>query len=154
MFRFVSLILLLAFVAFPCLGCNKIEGLRKVMLHPRKEQSPIKPVESMDLAEAILWPQPYSLELQRDPFQPLSGTAAPLTPYKAKIDGESKIKVIGIAMKKNNPVALIRLPEGTFIFRQGNKVDQYILKKIEPKRLILEDEKTNQSLILKIGDEK
>jgi len=57
-------------------------------------------------------------------------------------------------MKKDNPATLIQFPEGASIFHQGNKVGQYILKKIEPKRLILEDEKTNQSLILEIGDEK
>ena len=150
----ITLILLSVFLVTSGLGCKKIESLQKALLKPQKEEPGIEPVENTDLAQAILWPKPYPFKLRRDPFSPLLGKEALPSPDKAQIGEESKIKVIGIAIKQDNPVAIVQLPEGAFIFRQGDKVGQYTLKSIEPKRLILEDEKTNKTLILETGEKK
>lgn len=150
--RFYLFLLILAiFLGF---GCKKIKTLEKTLLSPGQERPAVKPVESIDLAQAILWPRAYNFSLTRDPFQPLTEKLSLVSPDKAEAQQESDIKVIGTLIKKEGSIALLELPAGMCIFREGDRIGRYRLKKIEPKRLILEQEKENKSLILELGERK
>jgi hypothetical protein len=133
-------------------GCKRIKKIKEVLLPTPERKLAIKPVESIELAQAIVWPKPHHFSLTRDPFRPLIGAPPAVIPGEIELIDISNIRISGIAVGKGRPVVLLELPEGTNIFHEQDKLDKYTIKKIEPKRVILEAE--NKSFILEIGEEK
>ncbi len=134
---------------FVGLGCKKIKGLKEALIKPEEEKQTVKPVESTDLAQAIIWPKPYQFDVSRDPFKPLLGI--PVENIEELVN-ETNIKVVGILSKEGKPLVLLETPEGVSIFREGDKIGKYTVKKIELKKVTLEKE--NKNFILEIGEEK
>lgn len=145
------LVLPLVFFLLINCGCKQI---KKVILieQPKEEKATIKPVESLELAEAIVRPKPYEFKLPRDPFRPLVGKWSLISEEDLEITSESQIKIIGILNKEKIPLALLEVLGTTSIFREGDKIGEYTLKKIESKKIILE--KKNKISVLEIGEEK
>lgn len=136
-------------------GCKRIKKIKEVLLPTSEKKLAIKPVESIELAQAIVWPKPYHFSLTRDPFRPLIGVPSAVPPEKIELVDITNVRISGIVVGKGRPVVLLELPElpeGTNIFHEQDKMGKYTIKKIEPKRVILEAE--NKSFILKIGEEK
>ncbi len=146
------LILQLAFLTlFVNSGCKEIK--KTLLITPQKEEKPtLKPLENLELAQAIVWPKPYPFSLPRDPFRPLLGNLALSLEENSEINAEKQIKIVGILMRKGKPLALLEVLGVTSIFREGDKIGGYTLKKIEPKKITLEKE--NKISVLEIGVEK
>lgn len=131
-------------------GCKQIK--KALLITPQEEKPTVKPVENLELAQAIVWPKPYQFSLPRDPFRPLLGKLTLPFEENLEINAESQIKVVGILVKKEKALTLLEVLGVTGIFREGDKIGEYTLKKIEPKKVILEKE--NKISVLEIGVEK
>lgn len=109
--------------------------------------------KDIDLAESILKPRPYQFTLPRDPFKPLFGKLSLMSVEEQGEEAPPQFKVTGILIKKDSPLALLDVPsKGTFLVREGAKLDNYTVKKIESKKIILE--KSDKTFVLQIGEEK
>lgn len=148
---------LAALAVFLGAGCKKVTALKKALTGPETDKQIIKPVETVGLAKAILLPRPYQFSLSRDPFRPLIEQVSQ-GPVSLDKEGSAYanpgIKLVGILKRQDKSLALLEMPqgEGVGVFREGDKLSQFTIKKIEAKRVILEKE--NERLILEIGDEK
>lgn len=142
---------LVVLTVFSSSGCKRIKKLKQALIKPAQDKQVVRPVESIELAEAILRPKPYHFTLSRDPFRPLVGKSALISLDDIQPGEESQIKIIGILIKEAKPLALLEVKEGVAVFREGDKLAEYTIKKIEPKKVILEKE--DESFVLKIEEE-
>lgn len=143
---------LILIIIFTAAGCEKPkQNLSKSSL----ERADVKRVSSVNLAEAILLPKQYQFKFTRDPFLPLAGELPLACTDKSKgpVSVEPEIKVVGILVMEGRSRALLQLPSSEVgVFKQGDKIDGYTVKKIESKRVILE--KADKTFILEIREEK
>lgn len=146
------ILFLTLFILFLGSGCKRIKKIKEVFLPTPEKKLVIKPVESIELAQAIVWPKPHHFTLKRDPFRPLVGVLSSVPLEKIELGDLNTVKVSGIVIGKGRPVVLLELPEGTNIFHEADKLGKYTIKKIEPKRVVLEGE--GKSFILEMGEEK
>lgn len=146
------ILFLALFILFLGSGCKRIKKIKEVFLLTPEKKLVIKPVESIELAQIIVWPKPYHFTLKRDPFRPLVGALSSVPLEKIELGDLNTVKVSGIVIGKGKPVVLLELPEGTNIFHEADKLGKYTIKKIEPKRVVLEAE--GKSFILEMGEEK
>jgi hypothetical protein len=133
-------------------GCKSVKKLKEALLPSSDKKQIIKPVESVELAQAIIWPKPYHFTFKRDPFRPLTGKESLISDEKIGLGDITAVRISGIVAKQGKPVALLELPEGTNIFYEGDKLGKYTVKKIEPRRIILEAE--DGTFMLEMGEEK
>ena len=111
-------------------------------------------VDSVKLAEAILWPKPYRFSIASDPFKPLIDESSLSTQEDAELVSHPehiKINIFGILKMEGDSIALLELSSGMSLVREGDKVDKYTVKSITPDRVILESE--GQSRTLELGGE-
>lgn len=143
---------LIGAILFLDTGCKRVKKLKETLLPFAEKKQTIQPVESLELAQIIVWPKPYHFTLKRDPFRPLVGVLSSVPLEKIELGDLNTVKVSGIVIGKGRPVVLLELPEGTNIFHEADKLGKYTIKKIEPKRVVLEAE--GKSFILEMGEEK
>ncbi|MDD5449490.1 MAG: hypothetical protein PHO42_02705 [Candidatus Omnitrophica bacterium] len=125
-----------------------------VFAEVQKANAPLKKVENVDLAKAILKPKPYQVALPRDPFKPLYGKSSLLPLEEQETETMPDFKVVGIMSKEGAPLAILETPPkgNTVLLREGTKIEKYTVKKIEPKKVILE--KGDKTFILQIKEGK
>ena len=143
-----SLLLLLIFLGF---GCRKAEkGLSK---KTSESKQGIVEVDDIKLAEAILWTKPYQFSLSRDPFKPLTGESSLLMEEEMEFlnQADTDIYIFGILKKEEGSIALLELPSGVGLVREGDKIGKYTVERIDSDRVILESE--GERKILEIGGE-
>lgn len=145
------LLILAVLVLFSC-GCKRIKKEMVSLGLAKKPEPKVQQVESVELAEAILRPKPFQWTISRDPFKPLVGKASLLGNEDIELLSENDIEVVGILKGEDKSVVLLELPVGMGVFREGDKIDKYILKKIDSQRIILEA--GGKDLILELGGEK
>lgn len=133
-------------------GCKGVKKLKEALLPSPDKKQIIKPVESVELAQAIIWPKPYHFTFKHDPFRPLAGKESLISDEKIGLGDITAVRISGIVAKQARPIALLELPEGTNIFYEGDKLGKYTVKKIEPRRVILEAE--GKAFMLEMGEEK
>lgn len=143
---------LIVFIIFLNAGCKKIRKMQQDLIKAPEEKPLVLPVENVELAEAIVWPKPYHFSLPRDPFKPLVGKLSLGSSEDIELTSEAQIKVVGILIKEGKHLALLEVPMGGGIFKEGDKLGKFTIKKIEPKRVLIE--KDNKISIIEIGEEK
>ena len=145
----LALVLLVIILGSGCEG-KKRDLSRKTLKREQKAQK----VDSVRLAEAILWPRPYRFSISRDPFKPLIDESALATQEDIELFGLPeviKINIFGILKMEGDSIALLELPSGVSLVREGDKVDRYTVKSITPNKVVLEAE--GESKILELGGE-
>ncbi len=145
-------LLCLALLVFLSCGCKGIKKEMAAIGLAKKPEPKAPQVASIELAEAILRPKPFSWTISRDPFKPLVGKASLLGTEDIELLSEKDIEVIGILKGEDKSVVLLELPVGMGVFREGDRIDKYILKKIDSQKVILET--NGKELILELGGEK
>ena len=125
----VVLVTIVLLVAADLAGCKEFKRLSK-MWRKRKELMDPAPVElaavdNLKLAEAILKPKVAQVKLARDPF-------APFEYYEQKAEESEKAKkaeeeviamrLVGVANNAGRRVALLGLPSGVEMFKEGDWV--------------------------------
>ena len=113
-------------------------------------------VESIELAEAILETKSYQSSFPRDPFKPLVGQ--PYFPGEVDMEFISEssgdIELLGILKMETGSITLLEFPPGEMILRrQGDKVGEYTITRINLDKVILESETESKILELKGGGE-
>lgn len=132
-------------------GCQKLKKILPAQF--QKEEPAVKPLENLELAEAIVRPKPYAFNLTRDPFKPLVGASGvPLNLGPQTISAAAQVKVNGILLRESQRLALLEVLGKTEIYHEGDKILDYKIKKIEPKKVILE--KAEGILVLEAEGEK
>lgn len=133
-------------------GCNKAKT-RLFGKGVLKEGQKVSKVESVELAEAILWPEPYQFKFTRDPFKPLVGEKSLFGQGGLEVTSlpYMDIRVFGILKMDGGSIVLLELPSGVSLIREGDKVGKYTVKQITADSVILEGE--GKSRILEIGGE-
>lgn len=144
----ILVLILLASVVFLNSGCKQI---KKPFVQPREKEPTVKPVESIELAEVLLKPRPQRITLSADPFMPLVGDLSLVGTEEIELTSDAQLKVVGILSRHEEPLALLEIPTGMAVLRQGDKIGKYQVKKIEPQKVILEKE--GQISVLKIREE-
>ena len=146
-----SVLLVILIVLVLGSGCEKKKEGLSVEASKRKPRNP--QVESVKLAEAILWPKPYRFSVSGDPFKPLIYEPSL---EQADIDEllshpDIKINIFGILKMGDESIALLELPSGVSLVREEDKVGKYTVKSITPNKVILESD--GESKILELGGE-
>ncbi len=131
---------LLIFV-FLISGCKKV----KKNIPSQAKKKPPQKVESVELAKAILWPQPYQFKAD-DPFKPLIGKSHFLG--EGAVNVKVDLKLLGVLNLDKSWFALIKTPSKVNIFTEGDKISGYTIARILPDKVILKKE--GEELILKI----
>ena len=103
--------------------------------------------QGAELTDALRMPEPSEFEITRDPFAPLSGSF-----YRSKTNGGAgELTLCGILYKEDSPLLLMETPDGVGVFKKGDTISEYKVKKIEPKKAILA--KGDKEFIFELGDE-
>lgn len=151
--KYALLILALVF-SISTEGCVKKTRGRaraKDLAEKKEETAPVINMD-LDLAQQILWPKPYEVKITRDPFEPLTGMPVTvITPSGSAEIAPTALKVVGILCKQEGSVALLESSEGPQVLRQGDKIGQCMIKKIETKQVTLEE--NGKEFILELGED-
>ncbi len=133
-------------------GCNKAKT-KLLGKGVSKGKQKVPKVESVELAEAILWPESYQFKFTRDPFKPLVGgkSLSGQEGVEAISLPDMDIRVFGILKMDGGSIVLLELPSGVSLIREGDKVGKYTVKQITADSVVLEGE--DKSRILEIGGE-
>lgn len=108
-------------------------------------------VEDVQLAQALVWPQPHVFNLTNDPFKPLIGKGKFVSAMMQ--DGmQTEIYLRGIMVSSGKSFALIESPTKTKTYKEGDTVEGYTIKKIEPKQVIFK--KGDKEIVAKIKGDK
>ena len=113
-------------------------------------------VESIELAEAILGPKSFQASLPRDPFNPTFGQSYFPIHQDIEFIEESggDIRLLGVLKMEGGSITLLEFPPGEIILRrEGDKVGDYTIKRINLDKVILESETESRILDLKGGEE-
>jgi len=135
-------------------GCKKsVEEASRERLRAKQEDLR---VESIELAEAILGPKSFQASLPRDPFNPTFG-GQPYSPIQPDIgfieESEGDIKLLGILKMEGGSITLLEFPPGEMILgREGDKVGEYTIKRINLDKIILESKTESKILELRGGE--
>ena len=151
--RKVFIFFLIPLAIFLISGCDKAKTELLGKGASKKGQK-VSKVESVELAEAILWPEPYQFKFTRDPFKPLVGekSLSGQQDLEAVSLPYTDIRVFGILkMDGGGSIVLLELPSGVGLIREGDRVGKYTVKQITADSVILEGE--GKSRILEIGGE-
>ncbi len=103
---------------------------------PKKPRIVFERVQSLDLAQALVWPKPYTLKLNRDPFMPLLGKFKSISGDPAA-DEKPEIYLRGVVNVGDKGFALIESPLRTKTYKEGDLVEGYSVYKIESKSVVL-----------------
>ncbi len=122
-------------------GCKKI---KKIIPQRAKKTAVVPKVESVELAEIIMRPKPYSFEA-KDPFKPLIGGI----PQIAGIDVRLDLNLRGIVNLGGERVALIETPSKVDVFREKDRIAGYTIENIYPDEVVLKKDNKNV-VVLKI----
>lgn len=143
--------LIVFFCIFMGLGCQNIKKRVEQKMSPKKDT--IEKVESVELAQAILWPKPYEFTVVRDPFKPLREKVLPSKEVTG-IDANFDLKLLGIVNIEGTVIVLIESPVKVSIFRKGDKIGDYTIQKTDTNSVILEriTEKNSERIVLKMGN--
>ncbi len=149
-----ALLVFLLIASVATAGCVKKNTARtRAKDRAEKQEETASGVDiDMDLAQQILWPKSYDVKISRDPFEPLSGMPVTvITPSGSTEIAPATLKVVGILCKQEGSVALLESSEGPQVLRQGDKIGQCIIKKIETKQVTIEE--NGKEFILELGEE-
>jgi len=145
---------LILFIILGLLGINGCGRIDKGFIHKfssEKKQESLEGVENVELAKAILRPQPYRFTIDRDPFRPLVGNRRYQGEEKIEVDAKTDIKVIGVVTLGEVKVAFLESPFKVGTFRVGDKISNYEIQEITPQRIVLTE--GGKQVILKVGGE-
>ena len=126
---------------------------REIMqrIAPQKQETGIPKIKDVDLAEALMRPQPYTFNLVRDPFLPIVSGGGSGEDARS-INSSEDLKLKGTVMVGKDYCALIQSPIKTAVFKTGETIADYTIERIESKRVVLR--KQDKVFILKIEGEK
>lgn len=133
-------------------GCKQ-GGLEGFLQPPTQQNATpgFERVEDVELAQALVWPQPHVFNLINDPFKPLIGKGKFVSAMMQ--DGtQIEIYLRGIMSAAGKSFALIESPTKTKTYKEGDTVEGYTIKKIEPKQVIFK--KGDKEIVAKIKGDK
>ena len=146
------IIFLCVTTAITCMGCSPEKAKKDLNKFFSDKQESKEPVD-INLTEAGLLPSPREFNLPRDPFRPI--VFEPSTPSVANPADikEDEIRLAGVIVMEGRSRAVLDVPVlGARVFKEGDTIGKYKIKKISAKKVFLE--KDGSSLELKIGDGK
>ncbi len=138
---------ILVFIIFFMISCAEVKR-KIVQKSTSKEEKETLEIKNVELAKAILWPQPVEFKIKRDPFEPLLWKGVQ---KEIKINPKFDLRLIGTLSLGEEVFALVEMPNKIGVFKKGESIGEYKVKDIKIKKVILE--KNGETVILKIGGE-
>ena len=144
---------IIVFLLIFSLGCKDVKKIALSNILNKKPQLKIvEGIENVGLAEAILLPQPSPINISRDPFMPLTDKGFLLNSEEIKQLGEGDIHIVGILQTEDKSAALLEFKGETGLFREGDTLGNYTLRKIGPQGVVLESD--GKEITLETGGKK
>ncbi|OQX79899.1 MAG: hypothetical protein B6D56_06160 [Candidatus Omnitrophica bacterium 4484_70.1] len=134
---------ILIFVFLMMISMNGCKKIKKIIPQRAKKTTVVPKVESVELAEIIMRPKPYSFEA-KDPFKPLIGGI----PQIAGIDVKLDLNLRGVVDLGKERLALIESPSKVDVFREKDRIAGYTIENIYPDEVVLKKDKN--VVVLKI----
>ncbi len=127
-------------------GCDRLPFKKKEPPAPKAE---IKRIENTELAKVILKPQREKLNLDRDPFKPITSSASAVG-YTPTGETELKnVKILGVTKINDEFRALLNVNDKKGVYKVDDMVDQYKITEIMKDQIMLSN--GSQTITLKRG---
>ena len=146
--RKIVFFLAIVLVLSGCKNIGKIFRASRRKAQPWLLKKREAPIDDVELAEYIVWPEPAKVSLQRDPFKSSLDNFVP--PEDVEVSQDVALQLLGTSFSED-PLALIRAPGGTVIVGEQDKIGEVVVKEINRNRVVLE--RAGESIILEMEDE-
>ena len=148
---------ILTFVLAGLLSCSGCGNVNKIISKSKDAIGSVLPetekkstyLQNLDLAEAILWPEPAEISLDKDPFYPVVGKFA--VSKGSDLSTAIDFALTGVFISEKESLAIISNLNDVFIVREGEFIFDFLVKEIGNDKVILE--RGAETIALKIEEE-